>query len=199
MNVRPYRQDQRARAREETRARIVGAAEGLYRDAWYDEVTLRDVARAADVAVQTVVNHFGTKANLFAAVVERVGRRVDARRDAVVAGDARGGITALVDEYEDIGDAIVRMLALEERVPELSALLTQGRAVHRAWVQRVFADALPPGRGAERDRRTAMLVVATDVLSWKLLRRDQGLSRRAAERAMGEMAQALFERPEAMP
>lgn len=178
-------------ARELTHERIVEAAEELYRDSWYDEVTLRGIAGAAGVALQTVVNHFGTKANLMATLVERVGGRIDTRRDEIAAGDVAGGVAMLVEEYEDIGDAIVRMLALEERFPELTGLLAQGRGVHRAWVQRVFADALPPDRGAERDRRTAMLVAATDVLYWKLLRRDQGLSRRATQTAIRETVEAL--------
>lgn len=189
--VRPYRQQQRAVAREGRRERILEAAEHLYRGSWYDEVTLRDVAREAGVALQTVVNHFGTKASLAAALVERVGGRIDTRRDEIVAGDVAGGVAMLVDEYERVGDSIVRALALEERVPEMTGLLALGRHVHRSWVQRVFADALPPGAGAERDRRTAMLVAATDVLTWKLLRRDQGLSRRATETAMRETVEAL--------
>lgn len=152
---------------------------------------MRDVARVSGVALQTVVNHFGTKPALAAAVAERVGARIDARRHAIAVGDVAGGVALLVDEYEQVGDAIVRMLALEERVPEMTALLALGRRVHRSWVQRVFAGVLPPGRGAARDRRTAMLVAATDVLTWKLLRRDQGLGRAATETAMRETVEAL--------
>ncbi|MBK5231966.1 MAG: TetR/AcrR family transcriptional regulator [Thermoleophilia bacterium] len=189
---RPYHQAQRAHARERTGERILEAAESLYRHGWYDEVTLRDVAREADVATQTVVNHFGSKAKLLAAVAERIGERFDPRRDEIAGGDADGAVAMIFDEYEEIGDSIVRMITLEGRVDELTALLSHGRKVHRAWVQRVFAAALPHASGIERDRRTAMFVAATDVLTWKILRREQGLSRRAAQAAMRETVEALL-------
>jgi AcrR family transcriptional regulator len=189
-----YRLGKRAVTQEQTRRRILEAAEGRYRERWYDDVGLRAVAGDAGVALQTVVNHFGSKGALLAAVTESVGGRIDRRRDEVEAGDASGGVATLVDEYEDLGDAIVRMIALEGRVEELSPLLERGRAVHRRWVERVFAEWLPARRGAERERRTVMLIAATDVLTWKILRREQGLSRRAAEAAMRESVLALLDR-----
>jgi AcrR family transcriptional regulator len=188
-----YRLGKRALTRELTRQRILEAAEGLYRERWYDDVSLRAVAVEAGVALQTVVNHFGSKGALLAAVTEQVGGRIDRRRDEVAAGDVAAGVAMLVDEYEDLGDAIVRMIALEGRVEELAPLLTQGRAVHRGWVERVFAAWLPAA-GAERERRTVMLIAATDVLTWKILRREQGLTRRNAERAMRESVLALVDR-----
>jgi len=189
-----YRLGKRAVTRERTRRRILEAAEGLYLERWYDDVSLRAVAADAGVALQTVVNHFGSKGALLAAVAESVGGRIDRRRDEVGAGDAAGGVAMLVGEYEELGDAIVRMIALEGRVEELSPLLAYGRAVHRRWVERVFAASLPTARGVERGRRAAMLIAATDVLTWKILRREQGLSRIATETAMRESVLALLDR-----
>ncbi|MEZ5074817.1 MAG: TetR/AcrR family transcriptional regulator [Solirubrobacterales bacterium] len=189
-----YRLGKRAVTRDRTRQRIVAAAEDLYLGRWYDDVSLREVAASADVALQTVVNHFGSKGGLLAAVAEQVGARIDRRRDEVAAGDVRGGVAALVDEYERIGDGIVRMIALEGRVEELAPLLGFGRAVHRSWVERVFAAWLPAAPAPERERRTVMLIAATDVLTWKILRREQGLGRDEAEAAMRESVQALLDR-----
>ncbi|HET6831942.1 MAG TPA: TetR/AcrR family transcriptional regulator [Solirubrobacterales bacterium] len=188
-----YRLGKRAVTRDRTRQRILEAAEDLYRKRWYDDVGLREVAADAGVALQTVVNHFGSKGGLLAAVTERVGERIDRRREEVAAGDVAGGVGVLVDEYEELGDAIVRMIALEGRVEELGPLLARGRAVHRGWVERVFATWLPAA-GRERGQRVVMLIAATDVLTWKILRREQGLTRRAAERAMRESVLALVDR-----
>jgi len=192
--TRPYRQSARAEARARTRERILEGAESLYRRGWYDHVTLRDVAVEADVAVQTVVNHFGTKAGLLAAVAETMGARIASRRDEIAPGDAAGGVAMLIGEYEELGDAIVRMIALEDRVEELIPLLAHGRQVHREWVQRVFAEAIPQSPKTERERRTAGFIAATDVLTWKILRREQGLSRRATEIAMRDTVLALYDR-----
>jgi AcrR family transcriptional regulator len=191
-----YTLGKRAVSQDRTRQRILDAAEALYLERWYDDVSLREVASQAGVALQTVVNHFGAKGGLLAAVAETVGGRIDRHRDEVAAGDVTGGVAMLVEEYEEIGDAIVRMISLEGRVEELTPLLAHGRAVHRDWVERVFAEWLPPDAGAERERRTVMLIAATDVLTWKILRREQKLSRDEVEAAMSETALALVGRSE---
>lgn len=42
-----------------------------------------------------------------------------------------------------------------------------------------------------RERRVTAIVVATDLLAWKLLRHDTQLDRRAAESVVVEMLQSL--------
>ena len=57
--------DRRARKKAQTREQIRGIAQRLFAQHGYDAVTIADVARQADVAVQTVFNHFATKEELF--------------------------------------------------------------------------------------------------------------------------------------
>lgn len=188
-----YRLGKRAASRDQTRERILGAAESLYLARWYDEVSLQEVAAQAGVALQTVVNHFGSKGSLLAAVATRMSGRINSHRDEVEPGDAVGAVGMIVNEYEQVGDAIFRFISLEGRIEELGPLLAGGRAVHRAWVERVFSSSLPD---EDPDRRlaVAMLITATDVLTWKVLRREQGLSRRDTETAMRTAVLALIER-----
>lgn len=181
----------RADAQAATRARVLDAASDLFVAGWYDEVTLRAIAAAAGVSQQTVVNHFGTKEALFAAALERFSAQRRERRAAPV-DDVATAVRLVVADYDRIGDANVRALALEQRVEPLRAALDGGRASHREWCARTFAGALDGLRGAERRRRLAQLQTATDVLTWKLLRRDHGLSRAQTERAMAELVQALY-------
>src|SRR3712207_3442669 len=90
MNVtRAYRMAARAAASEVTRERILDAACDAFLTSWYDDVTLREVAAAADVALQTVVNHFGTKEALYGAAVQRISDAIEARRYDVEPGDVR--------------------------------------------------------------------------------------------------------------
>ena len=49
----------------QTRAEVRATAQRLFAERGFDEVTIADVAAAADVAVQTVFNHFETKEALF--------------------------------------------------------------------------------------------------------------------------------------
>ncbi|AQZ66090.1 Transcriptional regulator, TetR family [[Actinomadura] parvosata subsp. kistnae] len=58
----PTRRD---RKKQQTRQAIGEAAMRLFLDRGFDAVTIADVAREADVAVQTVFNHFPTKEDLF--------------------------------------------------------------------------------------------------------------------------------------
>jgi AcrR family transcriptional regulator len=168
----------RAAAVDETRSKIVEAAIEAFLAGWYDEVTLRQVADDAGVALQTVVNHFGTKEQLFAAGVNALQPRIEALRNTAPVDDLDAAVAVVVDHYEATGDAIIRALAMEDRVPALKAVLTRGRRFHRAWVERVFAAPLADVRsGPPRRRAVAAYVAALDVYVWKRLRRDLRLSR----------------------
>jgi AcrR family transcriptional regulator len=179
-----YSMQLRAAAAEATHERILTAAGEAFLERWYDEVTLADIARRAGVSGQTVINHFGSKEGLFTASHERFDREVVERRYSPEPGDVAGAIDALMEDYETTGDAVVRLLALEEKVPAVTPLLALGREGHRRWVETMFrAPKLVPE-----------LVVATDVYTWKLLRRDQGLSRDETAAAIRRIVEALLER-----
>jgi len=114
-----------------------------------------------------------------------------ARRDTAPVGDIRAAVRIIYDSYELTGDAVLRMLAEEDRIPAIHAMAESGRAWHRGWVQRTFAPLLAVLRGAARERRLITLIVATDLLVWKLLRREMGLDRATAERIVIEMITAM--------
>ena len=183
----------RAAAAEATRERIVVAAQDAFMNQWYDDVTVRGIAAAAGVALQTVLNHFPTKEELCAAANERLACSIESARFTVGPGDVAGAVKTLVADYERTGDSILRMLAVEERVPAVQPWIALGRRGHQDWVEQVFAAALEGLDGRRRVRRLAQLVVATDVYTWKLLRRDKGLSRTETITAMRELVLALHE------
>ncbi len=183
----------RAEAAQATKARILDAAARLFGERFPPEVSLREVAASAGVALQTVVNHFGSKEGLIAAVLEGAGRdgafaehRVNTPPD-----DIPRAVALLMRDYERHGDAAVRALAMEEQVAGMRAVLTVGRAFHRTWVERAFPAALEGLRGAALERRLAQLIAVTDVYVWKLLRRDLGLGERQTAAAIVEMVQAM--------
>jgi AcrR family transcriptional regulator len=181
----------RAAAVEVTRERILDAACDAFVASWYDEVTLRDVAAAADVALQTVVNHFRTKEALYGAAVERISDAIEARRYDVEPGDVEGAVATLIDDYDRTGDFTLRTLAEEGRLAVVGPGLARGRRGHQAWVEHVFPTALTGLRGPARQRRLAQLVAVTDVYTWKLLRRDKRLSRDQTVLAVRELVEAL--------
>jgi AcrR family transcriptional regulator len=184
---RPYRMQARAASAAATAERILDAAVQVYWENDGDELSLDQVARRAGVTVQTVIRRFGGKQGLFAAAVDRETERVRRERGEAPIGDVPGAVHVLVASYETTGKRMLAVLAEEDRVPNTAVILDRGRALHRKWCARVFAPALAGLTGTERKRRLAQLVAVCDVYTWKLLRRDAGLSRRQTELALVEL------------
>lgn len=191
--TRPYRLQARAEGAQERVERVMDAAIELWLERWYDEFTLQDIAERAGVSLSTIMRRFGSKEGVVAAVLASDrGRSRVSDRDHLVAGDVDGAIRELIEEYERTGDAVIRNLALEERVPAIGEVVKVGRNMHREFVARVFAPWLPPRKGRAYDRRLAQFIVASDVYTWKLLRRDQGLSEEETGRAMRDLLNRLM-------
>ena len=189
-----YQSSARERAVQATRERILQVAVTAFTASDYEDVTLRAIAAEAGTALQTVVNHFGTKEELLGAVAVAVGDTIELERWSVEPGDVAGAIELLVEDYERTADFTLRMLSLEERVPAVLPSLERGRQGHEAWVAHVFDDALRRLRPTVRRRRLFQLVAVTDIYTWKLLRRDKGLDRKQTITAIRELALALTER-----
>lgn len=182
----------RAQTAAATRARILDAAIVLFWEQPLLDMPLEVVADRAGVSLPTVIRHFGDRQGLLVAAAEREYERVRRQRDEAPVGDTRGAVHILVEHYEELGDAVLRLLAEEQRAPGLRQIGDQGRTYHAAWCERVFAPALTDLDGTARVRRLAQLIGVTDVFMWKLLRRDRGLSRLETEVALREMIEPLM-------
>ena len=189
--ARTYTMRARAEAVEATRERIARAAMQRFLAEPYDEVTIASVARDAGVSHQTLLNHFASKEGLFAAAAERFSADLAASRAGRATSDPESVVALLMEQFERSGDGNVRLALLHERIEAVRAGLEQGRANHQDWLAEVFGDRLPSDP-AERRRTLAALHAATDVYTWKLLRRDLGHSRRATQRIMTDMVRAIL-------
>lgn len=169
--IRVYRQTARAEAVAETHRRIIAAFLRQAQEGWFDEITLDEVAREAEVTVQTVIRRFGGKEGLLIAAHDQLSAEVLPRRDAPP-GDIKAGLKALAADYEAIGDIFIRLLAQEPRYPLLSKLLDRGRAEHRQWVAGLFSPWLEPLSPARAERLLSAFIAVCDIYTWKLLRRD---------------------------
>ena len=187
---RRYRMVVRAESAAATRDRLLASAWRHFSGRLFDGIRLADVAAEAGVSVQTLYAHFGTKDALFVAAWGWRMAPEGARRDSAPIGDVREAVRVLYDSYDRDGDAVLRLLAQEERIPAVREMADAGRRWHRAWVQRTFAPLLDGMSGAERERRLVALIVATDLLVWKLLRREMELGRKTAEQIVTEMVTA---------
>lgn len=155
---------------------------------YYDEITIPRIAEKAGVSPQTVVLHFKTKDGLVEACAGWWKPREEELRD-VGSSDPLGAARKMCERYETMGLPSLRLLAMEERVPAVAPLIAHGRASHRAWVERTFADKL--GTGAARERRIMGLVVAYDAYTWDILRRR--LSPEDMVHAMADLARGALD------
>lgn len=85
---------------DQTRARILDAAEVLFGERGFAAVSLRDITTRADVTLALASYHFGTKEKLFEAVVERraelLGNERRQRLAALVKKDVRSVLDAFM-------------------------------------------------------------------------------------------------------
>jgi AcrR family transcriptional regulator len=190
-STRTYVMRARAESADGTRQRVLEAAVDELWESRVSEVRLEDVAARAGVTVQTVLRIFGSKSSLLESALEPLRDRILRQREAAEPGDVEGTISALFDHYEQMGDFVIRNLAEEQELPELQEWLVSGRKAHRMSTQRQFAPHL-----AERDDKKLVLdclVVACDVYTWKLLRRDAAKSRKEAEACVRFMVSKILE------
>jgi AcrR family transcriptional regulator len=168
---RAYRQSARAVAAKATGERILETFARHLRERWFDEIRLEDVARESGVTIQTVIRRFGSKEGLLDAMHQRLGAEIRQRRE-VRSGDVAGAIGSIVEDYEKVGDLILRTLAQEDRYAAIRAMTDIGRAMHREWIANACAPWLRKMPPEDRRRATDALVVAGDIYLWKLIRRD---------------------------
>ena len=188
---RTYTQTQRAESTLATRERLLGAATAAFSAAVYEDVTLAAIAKEAAVSHQTLLNHFESKEGLFAAVVEGIKESIVDRRAAVEPGSVARVIGYLMEQYEEIGDVNARYSMTADRFPLIAEAMRFGRENHREWLAHQLAHRLPR-RGRDRERLLSALHAATDVYTWKLLRRDIGLSRAETASTMTMLVEGVL-------
>lgn len=188
---RTYTMASRAKAAEETRLRILRAAFDLQSQSLASDIGLAAVAQAAGVSVQTILRRFGSRDGLFDEAIRYANKAVAEERRAPV-GDVAGALHVIVEHYERRGDFALMMLAQETTYEHVRRMSDAGKATHRAWVEEVFSPQLAPLTPTLREETTDLLVVATDVYAWKLMRRDRGLSRIQTEQRLDTLVTAIL-------
>jgi len=184
--TRTYTMTARAQAVEDTRTRIREALFDLGTKQVFSDISLEAVAQEAGVSVQTVLRHFGSRAALIESNIDYALAKVAHERLAPE-GDIDAAIEVLMDHYELRGDTVMLMLAQEETDEQVHRLTDHGRRMHRDWVRSTFASVV-----GEREDLVDLLVIATDVYTWKLLRRDRGYSRATTEHRMSTLVRAVI-------
>ena len=134
---RPVRTTPAAAADQETRGRLLGAAERLFADRGFKKVTVREICRAARANVAAVNYHFGDKLGLYREVLQSAIDAMRATNDAArKAGEGqtaeeqlRRYIVIFVHRILGSGTDTVHKLIhreMNDPTPALDALVEQG-------------------------------------------------------------------------
>ncbi|MCR9093008.1 MAG: TetR/AcrR family transcriptional regulator [bacterium] len=135
---------------ERTAARILDAAEAVFAESGFQGASLREIARRAGIQQPGLYNHFASKRDLYAAVLDRaLTPMTEAMADAIE--DAHGSRT-----LERLLTAITDVL-LEH--PQMAALFQQalhdgdtpGQELMRDWLDRLLAQGVETARSATRE------------------------------------------------
>lgn len=184
----------RSIAAARTQDRILRATVELATEKLTVEIVLADVAGRAGVTVQTILRHFGSRDRLFDAAVKFAGAEVVAERSAPV-GDVSEAVRVIVEHYETRGDWVIALLGQEASDERIRGITVPGKQLHRDWVKTVFGPQLADRPETGRPIIADLLVVATDVYTWKLLRRDCSLDRDRTEHTMRHLVDAILASP----
>ena len=164
--------DGRTARRIANRNRILDAA--LELGAERTDVTVEDIAQRAGVSERSIYNHFPSVRELIAGMYERGAEKLrplfaylpspqDRLEDRI-----RQWVAVWARIQEEITPIRWRALIAESEFPDLQPELQQLRSMHQAEIERMF-----PEIDCEESRH--VVVAMTDSLSWRTLRKHQGL------------------------
>ena len=170
--ARPYRSDLRAEQAEETRRRILDAAlrvtaTGLAR------LSIPAVAREAGVSVPTVYRHFGTKADLLAAMYPHAAAKAGLDRvpDPSNVADVGSVVRAIIERLDAMDDmsraALASPIADEVRHATMPSRLVR--------IRRLGESIDPPLSNPALDRITRLLVVLISSSALRMWRDHLGV------------------------
>jgi AcrR family transcriptional regulator len=198
----------RERKKEQTRRLIAETARRLFAARGFDQVTVADVARAAEVSQATVFNYFPTKEDLFysglEAFEEALLSAIRERKPEESVVDAFGrfvleprGLLAATDP-----EAIEHLAAITRTIAESSALLAREQRIFDRYTESLAAviaeeTGAAPDAVEPRVAATALLGVHRALIDYSRRQilagnRNPALARRV--RAQGKRALALLER-----
>jgi AcrR family transcriptional regulator len=171
--TRTYRSDLRAEQAEETRGRILDAALRVMTTG-VASLSIPAVAREAGVSVPTVYRHFGTKAELLAAMYPHAARRSGLDRLALPTsiGDLRPSLRAFFEHLDAMGD-MERAAMASPIADEVRHATMKGRFER---IRRIGDTIDPPLSKADQDRITRLLVILTSSGSLRMWRDHLGSS-----------------------
>lgn len=188
----------------DTRRRILDAARELFGETGFHHASLEDVAARAEVVRPTIYRHFGSKLGLLQALVADAEQRAGIERvfAAMALPDAAEAVRIMLSEHcrfwadeEQLFRQVVGLAAVD---PEARQVI-EGKDASRRRDMRGLAErlqrqgTLDPAWSPQRAGETLWFL--TSFTTFDHLHRRGGLSRRALQRTLHELASAFITEP----
>ena len=198
----------RARKKQQTRQLIADSARRLFAERGFEEVSVSEVARAADVSDATVFNYFPTKEDLFYSDLERFEDQLLAvvrdrpRGESIVDAVGRFFLQPRGFLASDDPQAVARLLEISRMVAESPALLAREREILSRYTDSLARLIAEQTSAAVDDLRPAVAAAALigvhraliEHVRQQILAGDHDLARlRRSTRSAGKKALALLD------
>lgn len=160
-----------------TNQRILAAVKALTLDFWLDEITLLQIAEKANVSIQTLFRHFGSREQLIQHAVSQISAEIRVQH-AIPEEVSVQSIVSNLDEYYDLnGLFIIRLRSQAARLAEFEEFQAGWQNSHHRWIQNSFAVYLQALTTVSQNELTDTLFGLTDVHFWYVYHHELRKSR----------------------
>jgi AcrR family transcriptional regulator len=187
-----YRTSRRLRQAEATRRDIQQAARRLFAEHGYAATSVGQIAREADVAVQTIYTAIGSKGAVAVSLVDLIDAEADVGGllGGLPVAETGADVIALMAHItrrinERCGDIIAILVSASSSEPDAAGAATEGRRRHKLGAQRMAARLADLGalrEGVSRTQAAEALTLLTSSETWAQLRREHSWSFDRCER-----------------
>ena len=159
---------------DDTRTRILDAAEHLFAVRGFDGTSIREITRVAGVNVAAVHYHFGSKEAVLRGVTDRVARPISVRRSQLLeaaveaAGTETPGLEALLDAF--VRADVEILLELHERGPWVARFLGRTYGDQTGWIQEMAREQYAQGEEFFPLLAAALPDLSADEIAWRMSR-----------------------------
>lgn len=149
-----------------TNKRILAAVKALAMEYWLDEITLFQIAEKANVSIQTLFRHFGSREQLIQHAVSLISSEIMAQHAIPEEVSVQSIVSNLIDYYELNGQWIIRLRSQAERLAKYEEFQAGWQESHHKWIQNSFAIYLQALTTVSKNELEDTLFGLTDVHFW---------------------------------
>ena len=162
----PYSANIQMEIKTHTNQRILAAVKALTLDFWLDEITLFQIAEKANVSIQTLFRHFGSREQLIQHAVNLISADILSQH-AIPDEVSVQSIVSNLNEYYDLnGLFIIRLRSQAARLAEFEEFQVGWQNSHHLWIQNSFAIYLQALTTISQNELADTLFGLTDVHFW---------------------------------